>query len=122
MSQDSILTLIATTTEKDALGVQRTRETAREIFCRVDSITRSEFFTAGQQGYDPKHKFTVFHGDYMGERTVVYEGEAYGVYRTYWPPGSDDMELYAERKGGAHGPVTESAGGSAGGGDPEHSG
>lgn len=104
---DGVITLIGTTTAKDALGVQRTSETAREIFCRVYSITRSEFFTAGQKGYDPKWKFSVFHGDYRGEQTVVYDGEAYGVYRTYWQPGEDDMELYVERKGGAHGPFTQ---------------
>ena len=44
----------------------------------------------------------MFFGDYAGETTVVYNGKAYGVYRTYHA-GTDTLELYVEGKGGAVG-------------------
>lgn len=101
MAVDAVLTLIAASTTRNAVGVPVQTETENQIFCRAESITRAEFFSAGRNGLDPQWKFTVFHGDYEGEATVVYEGKRYGVYRTYRVPGTDDMELYVERKAGA---------------------
>lgn len=98
---DDVLTLVAATTTRDAAGVPSQTETTHDIFCQVDSITRAEFFAAGRNGLDPQWKFTVFHGDYAGELTVVYGGKRYGVYRTYRVPGTDYMEIYVERKAGA---------------------
>lgn len=97
---DSVLELISVRQTRDAQGVLQTDETARQVFCRVDSITRQEFFEAGRAGLNPEWRFTVFAGDYNGEQTLVYAGLRYGIYRTYRVPGTDYMELYAERKGG----------------------
>lgn len=98
---DSVLDLIAISQTRDAQGVAQTVETTRRIYCRVDSITRQEFYEAGRAGLNPEWRFTVFAGDYEGEQTLSYNGYRYGVYRTYRVPGTDYMELYAERKGGA---------------------
>lgn len=98
---DAVLDLVAITQTVDAQGVDRDAERSRRIYCRVDSITRQEFFEAGRAGLNPEWRFTVFAGDYKGERTLSYEGQRYGIYRTYRVPGTDYMELYAERKGGA---------------------
>jgi hypothetical protein len=46
--------------------------------------------------------FRVFFADYEGERLLEYNGKRYGIYRTY-NNGSDEVELYAERKGGTNG-------------------
>lgn len=100
---DDVLYLISDTIERDATGIERNTETRRMVMCRIGSITRQEFFEAGRNGLNPEMEFTVFAGDYKGERTVEYHGRGYGVYRTYIVPGSDYIELYAERKGGTNG-------------------
>lgn len=43
----------------------------------------------------------MFFGDYNGEDTILYNGKAYGVYRTYHAK-TDVLELYVERKGGVN--------------------
>lgn len=100
---DDELVLYSTEKYKDAYGVDRDRISPRPILCRVNSITRAEFFDAGRNGLNPEFMFTVFHGDYYGERTCRFHGQDYGIYRTYHVPGTDDIELYAERKGGTNG-------------------
>lgn len=103
VSLDSVLDLLSVTSVRDENGVWRETETPRRVFCRVDSVTRSEFFGAGRNGLNPAYKFTVFAGDYQSEPTVVYDGSSYSVYRTYHIPGTDYLELYVERKGGSNG-------------------
>lgn len=100
---DAALELISVAQTQDDSGVWRDVETTRQVFCRVDAITRREFFDAGQAGLNPEQKFIVAAADYGGETLVRYEGARYSVYRTYRQPGADYMELYAERKVGAHG-------------------
>lgn len=100
---DDILDLISTTKERDEYGVLRETATARTVFCRTNSVTRSEFFSAGRNGLNPDLVFTVFHGDYRGERTIRYHGDGFAIYRTYLIPGSDYIELYAQREGGTNG-------------------
>lgn len=106
---DSVLDLIAVTQSQDENGVWQSAESARQVFCRVDSVTRREFYDAGRNGLNPEYKFTVFAPDYGGELLVGYRAMRYSVYRTYHIPGTDYMELYVERKGGTNG-STENAG------------
>ena len=72
------------------------------MFCQVDSVTRAEFFDGGRNGLNPEYRFTVFAADYNEEKSCIYKGKAYGIYRTY-QPRTDTLELYAERKGGTNG-------------------
>lgn len=88
---------------KDNYGVTKTRIVPRMVFCRVDSVTRAEFFDGGRNGLNPEFKFTVFSGDYNGEQACGYRDQDYGIYRTYHVPGTDYMEIYVERKGGING-------------------
>lgn len=98
---DDVLNLIGVSKTQDAYGVWRMAETSKEVFCTVNSVSRSEFFDAGRNGLNPAYVFTIFGDDYDGEETVEFHGQRYGVYRTY--RAGDDMELYAERKGGTNG-------------------
>lgn len=100
---DDVITLIGESFEKDAYGVEKPKESRREIFCQVGSITRQEFFQAGRNGLNPEYVFTVFAADYNGERTCAYRYRPYAIYRSYRVPGTDYMELYVERKGGTNG-------------------
>lgn len=99
MDRSDVVTLVAEAQTQDTYGVWRSTETRRDVFCAVDSITRAEFFDAGRSGLNPEYRITMFFGDYNGERTIIYNGKAYGVYRTYHAR-TDVLELYVERKGG----------------------
>ena len=101
---DDVLTLLLYTYTKDKYGVRQKGTPERtEVFCRVESVTRSEFFAGGRNGLNPEFKFIIFGGDYRGETELEYKGKGYSVYRTYHQPGTDYMELYVERKGGSNG-------------------
>lgn len=104
---DTTINLIAPETRtQDARGVWRTTKTAtREIMARVDSVDRTEFFSAGQAGFQPEFRFTVFVSEYGGEAVCEYEGVRYAIYRTYHVPGTDDLELYVRREEGVRGGV-----------------
>ncbi|MBR1810786.1 MAG: phage head-tail adapter protein [Clostridia bacterium] len=101
---DSVLVLIGYRQRQNDLGVwEKEKPCRREVFCKVNSISRAEFFSAGRNGLNPEWQFEIFAGVYNGETVCEYDGKTYGIYRTYHVPGTDYMELYAERKGGANG-------------------
>lgn len=100
---DDVIRLLAATTARDAYGVERRTYTAREVFCRVASVSRSEFFEGGRNGLNPEYRMTMFAADYEGESVLTYRGMSYAVYRTYRAEDSDYIELYVERKGGTNG-------------------
>lgn len=101
MDRSDVIKLIKETHTTDAYGVQRTTTESRDVFCRVSSVTRSEFFQAGRNGLNPEYVFTMFCGDYDGERLLEYQGKQYSIYRTYIAY-NDTIELYAERRGGTN--------------------
>ena len=98
--QDDVLTLISNTFDGDSIGQQKPVELRRDVFCRVSAISRREWFDAGHSGLKPELMFSVFFGDYCGEKTVEYNGERYTVYRTY-RADQETVELYCERRTGA---------------------
>lgn len=102
MDRSTPIQLLATTKAKNAYGVWEETPTSRTVFAQVDSVTRAEFFDGGRNGLNPEYRFTLFFGDYEGERIVEYDGATYGVYRTFHAR-TDIIELYAERKGGTNG-------------------
>ena len=99
---DDVLELISSTYALDDYGVRRQTETSREVFCKVESVERSEFFGGGRAGLNPGQKFVIFAADYEGESVVQYGTARFAVYRTYHIPGSDYLEIYTERKGGTN--------------------
>lgn len=102
MDRSAKITLLASTYVQDKYGVWTETMSSRDVYCQVDSVTRSEFFEGGRNGLNPEFRFTMFFGDYNGEQTVVYNGNTYSVYRTYHAK-TDTIELYVERKGGTNG-------------------
>lgn len=100
---DGVAYLIRTIYENDATGVQQPYEQRRMIFCRVESIGRTDFYEGGRSGLNPSIKLTSFAADYAGEEVIEFNGKRYSIYRTYMVPESDDIELYLELKGGTNG-------------------
>lgn len=103
MDRSQIITLVSYPRTQDENGVWRDSDPVeRAVYCQVDSVTRAEFFSGGQNGINPEYRFTMFFGDYNGERTVIFDGVAYSVYRTYHAR-TDELELYVERRNGNNG-------------------
>lgn len=101
---DTTITLVAPGTRtQDAEGIWHiTKPTEREILARMGSIDRREFYSGGEAGFRPDMRFTVFQAEYQGEGRLLWNGQAYAVYRTYQVPGTDDLELYVQREVGVH--------------------
>lgn len=106
MDRSDIITLYADSISYNDYGVAVKTRTGREVFCKVDSVTRSEFFEAGKAGLKPEYRMTMFFGDYQGETIVGYNGRYYSVYRTFMAK-TDIIELYVERKTGTDGTEVE---------------
>jgi len=102
MDRSDTITLISETMERDEYGVDHPVETEREVYCSVSSVTANEFFEGGRNGLNPEFRMTMFAGDYCGERTLIFHGQRYAIYRTYLGR-NDTLELYVERKGGTNG-------------------
>ena len=102
MDRSDVITLYSETVSYDSYGVAVKTPNTRQVFCKVDSVTGSEFFEGGRNGLNPEFRMTMFYGDYNGERVVGYKGKKYSVYRTYLAK-TDIIELYVERQGGTNG-------------------
>lgn len=93
MNKYGEVTLYGRTFQKDSIGqLVPTDGAGRTIQCVVESITRSEWITAQQAGYQPEIKADVFSASYNGETIAKYGGKTYVVYRTYQQ--GDKTELY----------------------------
>lgn len=110
MDRSDIITLYKDTVTYDDYGVAVKTRSSRDVFCKVDSVTRSEFFEAGRSGLNPEYRITMFFGDYDGETIVGYNGRNYSVYRTYMAK-TDIIELYVERRAGTDITITTTSGG-----------
>lgn len=103
MDRSSIAILVNETYTTDALLQQISIETTSQVFCNIDSVTRSEWNVANQNGLNPEYRLTMFSYDYNGEKIVALPVnnsiERFSVYRTYQKP-NDLIELYLERKSG----------------------
>ena len=104
MVTEDVIQLVSIEQTQNAFGVWEKTETTRQVFCKVSSVSQSEFFEAGRNGLNPEWRFVVFGADYGDEETVIYNNKRYGVYRTY--RDGDFIELYVERKGGTNRAVT----------------
>ena len=72
-------------------------ETARTVFCTVQSVTRREFYDAKNAGIQPEYVFVLaLAEDYQGERVVRYKGQRFRVVRVYIT-SDDGIEITCER-------------------------
>lgn len=99
MDRSEVAYLVAQMYEPDLIGQMITKETKKEIFCSISSVSGQERMEAGREGITAEYRLTMFQPDYEGEKIVELEGERYGVYRTYQAK-NDTIELYLEVKAG----------------------
>lgn len=105
MDRSDTVKLYATTVTYDQYGVAVKTVKSKTVFCKVESVSRAEFFEAGRSGLNPQFRITMFAGDYDGETVVGYRGSLYSVYRTFLAK-TDIIELYVERQSGTNFPET----------------
>lgn len=104
---DDVITLIRESAPSyDASGNEIPTSTARQVFCQVRSVSRSEFYQAAQNGLHPEYIFVLSdYREYLGEKLLTYRDwtgttRTYYVTRTYRPDGSNSIELTAEERVG----------------------
>lgn len=92
---DDMLTLVAKVCTQDEIGAIVETEVKTEVFARMKSVSRSEFFSAGQRGLSPSLVAITRYANYDGQTEAIWQGKRYTIYRTYFD-GHDDIELYME--------------------------
>lgn len=108
---DTAITLISATQTQNDYGVLVDgTPTERTVAAQVESVTRAEFFAGGQNKLNPQYVFTIFAAEWQGERVISYDSTLYSVYREYYVPGTDYLELYVDRKAGINAAPTSTGG------------
>lgn len=91
---NDILTLVGRILDDDGYTVKT--ETRRDVFCRLDSIGRSEFYQAQATDLRPELKFVLAdYLDYNDEYLCVHRGAWYRVIRTY--RNGQELEIICQR-------------------------
>ncbi|MDE5769083.1 MAG: hypothetical protein K2H82_06830 [Oscillospiraceae bacterium] len=96
---DDVLILVKQEKIQDEFHIQHDQEKQRQIFCKVHSVSRTEFFSGGQNGLHPAFVFEIFPADYHSEPELIFHNVRYAIYRTFLK-NADALELYAAQKGG----------------------
>lgn len=98
---NDILYLPVITTVIDDLNQEiETTEYTKLVFCKKESASRNEFFSAGQNGLKPQYVFIIYTLEYNDEDSLKYKDKTFQVYRTY-ERKDERIELYCEvRTGG----------------------
>ena len=65
MDRSDVINLYADTITYDEYGVAKKTRTERSVFCKVDSVTRAEFFDAGRSGLNPEYRIFLRHHPYI---------------------------------------------------------
>lgn len=99
MDQSVAFYLVAKTQEQNELGQYIEETTLRHCYGQIGSVSMTEFYSAGQNGFKPEYRITMFGPDYEGEDELILDGQPYFIYRTY-RPRNDKVELYIERRAG----------------------
>lgn len=99
---DDVLTLIQPRLSQNSIGDFASDGAPEkiDIFGTISSVVRSEWYSAGEAGRKPELVFSTPIINYSGQPEAEYHGKRYSIYRTYLRQGSDEMELYLERKVG----------------------
>lgn len=99
MDRSNVIFLVKEIKSQDEIGQFISTEEKHKVFCSVESVSGAEFFSAGESGIKPELKFTILRYEYHNEKIIEFDGQRYGVYRTFAGRG-ESLELYCERKSG----------------------
>lgn len=96
---DTIIALIKEQHSQNDFGADITTETSRTVFCSLKSVSRSDFYAAGQAGFALDHVFVTDPINYDGEQIAEFNGKRYEITRVY-QASVDSLEIYAGHKVG----------------------
>lgn len=102
MNRASTIDLLKKTYTTDDMGQKLYTTESKTVYATITSISRAEWVSysqTGRQGLVPAYVATVFFGDYEGENECIYDGQTYGIYRTY-ERDDEQVELFLEKKAG----------------------
>ena len=102
MRLDSVIKLISVTQTRNAFGALELTESETEVLCAVQSVGRSDFYQAMQNGLALDLVFILNPVNYSGEKIVEYAEKRYEVTRTY-QSDPDTLYLYVGEAVGAYG-------------------
>lgn len=85
----------------DSNGVQTATETKNPIPVEIHSLTRDEFFRAGEQKLNAEMMVTTAAINYSNQELIEIDSVKYAIYRKYRDANSDDIELYLRKEVGS---------------------
>lgn len=96
---DSVVDLISSDfTISTASGIASEDSSTRTVYAEVESISRAEWFEAGNAGFKPEYRFRMPRSSYAGEMALEFDGVRYSIYRTF--ESKNEIELYAQKATG----------------------
>lgn len=104
VSLDSVCELLSKETTTDELGQEvevNDSEAKRQVFCSELSVSRTEFFAAGQLDRKPQMIILVNSEEYDQEMYLEYETVQYVIYR-HFMRADGHTELYCEVRTGVY--------------------
>ena len=93
--------LISRSFATDSNGVQTATETKNPIPVEIHSLTRDEFFRAGEQKLNAEMMVTTAAINYSNQELIEIDSVKYAIYRKYRDSNSDDIELYLRKEVGS---------------------
>ena len=94
---DDVAKLLVPIIRIDDLGNEVKTYQEKQIYCKVRSTTKREFYQAAQAGLRPSLVLTMQGADYDGEEAIVWRGKVYSIIRSYWKQ-ADEIELTLEER------------------------
>lgn len=105
MNQVVKIKLISKEYSTNEIGVTKVKETAKEVFASVYSVSRAEYYRAGEEGLRPQAVYAVRSMEYGGQDEIEVNSERLSVYRTYVRVDGR-TELYATKRSGGNDIIT----------------
>lgn len=99
MNQAQKIKLISKSYAVSSIGIHVAIESKISTFAVRHSVSQSEFYNAGQQGFKPEARFDIYQTEYSGEEELEAGGERLTIYRTY-EREDGRVELYATKRKG----------------------
>lgn len=103
---DATINLLKEIYTRNDFGVDSATVTSRTVFCSTKSVSRADFYRAGQIGLALDFVFVTDPINYEGETILEYEGVKYDITRVY-KASQNTLEIYAGHKVGVTSPVLE---------------
>ena len=96
---DTTIKLVKKTYTTNDIGTPIQTEVISEVLANVRSVGRADFYAGSQVGLAMSYVFETHPCNYDGEDTLEYDGERYGIVRTY-QTSEDVLEIYTGEKVG----------------------